>query len=73
MALQGLFNVLRKHQEQGTLSNLAGEDGTVACVFLCCDLPFQYLDTYFAKLGEDHFHPIRNEVRQAATLYPTPY
>ena len=68
MALQGLFNVLQRYQDQGTLQDLAGDDGTASCVFLCCDLPFQYLNDYFTKLGEDHFLPIVNEVRHAAIM-----
>jgi hypothetical protein len=68
MALQGLFNVLQKYKDQGNLQDLAGDDGITSCVFLCCDLPFQYLNDYFTKLGEDHFHPIVNEVRHAAIM-----
>jgi hypothetical protein len=67
MALQGLFNVLQKRKDQGTLQDLAGDDGTVSCVFLCCDLPFQYLDDYFIKLGKGDFHPIVNEVCRSVT------
>jgi hypothetical protein len=68
MALQGLFDFLQKNKEQGTLQDLAGDDGTTSCVFLCCDLPFQYLNDYFIKLGEDQFPPIINEVRHAETM-----
>jgi hypothetical protein len=72
MALQGLFNVLQKRKDKGTLHDLASDNGIVACVFLCCDLPFQYLDDYFTKLGEDEFHPIFNEVCRIVTyeVYP---
>lgn len=54
--------MLAKRKAAGTLSELAGPDGTTHCVFLCCDLPYQYIDEYFQKLGEQQFHPIRNEV-----------
>lgn len=59
--LQGLFQTLAKRKAAGTLSELAGPDGITHCVFLCCDLPYQYIDEYFQKLGESQFHPIRNE------------
>ncbi|KAJ5412010.1 uncharacterized protein N7487_006369 [Penicillium crustosum] len=59
--LQGLFQMLAKRKAAGTLSEIAGPDGTTHCVFLCCDLPYQYIDEYFQKLGEQQFHPIRNE------------
>lgn len=62
MTLQGLYNFLQNHKDRGNLHSLAGPDGNVCCVFMCCDLPYQYLDDYFAKLGEDQFRPIVNEV-----------
>ena len=58
----GLFNYLQKRKDAGTLQELAGDDGEIHCVFICCDLPYQYLDDYFVKLGESYFHPIRNSV-----------
>jgi cysteine synthase A len=58
----GLYNYLQKRKEQGTLRQLAGDDGEIHCVFVCCDLPYQYLEDYFVKLGEDYFHPIQNSV-----------
>lgn len=58
--LVGLYNYLQKRKDAGTLKDLAGEDGEIHCVFICCDLPYQYLDDYFVKLGESHFHPIQN-------------
>jgi hypothetical protein len=60
--LQGLFNMLEKRKTAGTLSELAGEDGEIHCVFLCCDLPYQYIDEYYDKLGQENFHPIQNQV-----------
>ncbi|KAL1870381.1 hypothetical protein Plec18167_007515 [Paecilomyces lecythidis] len=59
--LQGLFQFIEKRKKEGNLQELAGEDGEIHCVFLCCDLPYQYVDEYFDKLGEEHFRPIVNE------------
>ncbi|GAD92327.1 cysteine synthase B, putative [Paecilomyces variotii No. 5] len=59
--LQGLFQYIEKTKKEGNLHELAGEDGEIHCVFLCCDLPYQYVDEYFDKLGEEHFRPIINE------------
>jgi hypothetical protein len=60
--LQGLLNFLEKQKCAGKLSELAGKDGEIHCVFLCCDLPYQYIDEYFQKLGEECFPSIENEV-----------
>lgn len=60
--LQGLLRHLERKKQDGTLSQLAGSGGEIKCVFMCCDLPFQYLDEYFDKLGPDKFRPVRNEV-----------
>jgi cysteine synthase len=60
--LQGLLQMLSKRKAAGTLSDLAGSDGITHCVFLCCDLPYQYISEYFQKLGAEEFPPIRNEV-----------
>ncbi|KAJ5108909.1 hypothetical protein N7456_005584 [Penicillium angulare] len=59
--LQGLFQMLEKRKAAGTLGDLAGSDGVTHCVFLCCDLPYQYVGEYFQKLGPEQFPPIRNE------------
>ena len=60
--LQGLFQMLEKQKVEQTLGNLPDSDGLIHCVFLCCDLPYQYIDEYFQKLGSEQFPPIRNEV-----------
>lgn len=61
MALQGLLDFLRQQKESGTLANYADPStGDISCVFPCCDLPYQYMDTYFQKLGPESFHPIVN-------------
>jgi cysteine synthase len=69
--LQGLFNLIEKRKAEGTLSELAGEDGLVNSVFLCCDLPYQYLEEYFAKLGKESFPAIQNEVSYAHIQSPS--
>jgi cysteine synthase A len=60
--LQGLFQLLARRKQEGTLSELSGPNGEIHCVFMCSDLPYQYVDEYFSKLGPEKFHPIRNEV-----------
>jgi cysteine synthase len=60
--LQGLYQMLATRKSAGTLASLAGDDGLLHCVFLCCDLPYQYIPEYFQKLEPEKFHPIRNEV-----------
>ena len=68
MNLKGLFNVLQNAKENGELHKYAeAATGEVSCVFLCCDLPYQYLDGYFARLEDGDFPPITNLVRN-----PTP-
>jgi hypothetical protein len=44
------------------LSQLGGPYGLINCVFIACDLPYQYIDEYFDKVGEEAFHPIKNQV-----------
>ncbi|KAB8260356.1 tryptophan synthase beta subunit-like PLP-dependent enzyme [Aspergillus pseudonomiae] len=67
--LQGLFQMLEKRKAAGTLSDLAVPDGSIHCVFLCCDLPYQYIGEYFQKLGAHKFHPIQNEGLTKVDLY----
>lgn len=61
--LAGLFQMLQKKKDDGSLSKLAGPSGDINCVFMCCDLPYQYLNEYFEKLGPEKFHPVHNQVR----------
>lgn len=61
--LQGLYQFLEAQKAKGALPNSASEDKFIRCVFICCDLPYQYLDEYFDKLGEEDFHPVMGEVR----------
>lgn len=65
--LQGLFQRLEKKKQDGTLSQLAGPNGDINCVFICSDLPYQYLNEYFQNLGPEKFSPLKNEVRQKAS------
>lgn len=58
----GLFNYIEKLKTAGALGSLAGRDGLIDCAFICCDLPYQYVDEYFDKLGDTAFHPIHNHV-----------
>ncbi|GES59988.1 cysteine synthase B [Aspergillus terreus] len=67
--LQGLFQMLEKRKAADTLGELRGPDGSIHCVFLCCDLPYQYIGEYFDKLGSEKFHPITNEHLTKVDLY----
>ena len=60
--MHGLFQLIEKRKAAGALGELAGEDGQIHCVSLCCDLPYQYIDEYFDKLGPEPFPAIRNSV-----------
>lgn len=60
--LQGLYQMLGKRKSEGTLNDIKGPDGQIHCVFLCCDLPYQYVSEYFDKLGAEHFPAMKNEV-----------
>jgi cysteine synthase len=60
--LKGLFQRIEKLKQSGKLAQLAGPSGQVNCVFMCSDLPYQYLNEYFDKLGPEKFKPLRNEV-----------
>jgi hypothetical protein len=62
MALQGLFNRLGKAKAAGSLGNYRDENGLISCVFLCCDLPYQYMDGYFDRLDAEEIHPIMDSV-----------
>lgn len=62
-ALCGLIKFLEKIRMSGGLSGLSDLDtGEISCVFICCDLPYQYIDGYFEKLKEDQFPSIINKV-----------
>ncbi|KAI1111350.1 tryptophan synthase beta subunit-like PLP-dependent enzyme [Nemania sp. NC0429] len=59
--LRGLLQYIEKCKANGSLSKLAGPDGEIHCVFLCCDLPYQYIEEYYEKLDDSRFPPIKNE------------
>jgi rhodanese-related sulfurtransferase len=62
-------NYLGKQKAAGNLSKLAGADGLLRCVFICCDLPYQYIDEYFDKVNSDEFRPIKNQVSSFNSHY----
>ncbi|MBE3050208.1 hypothetical protein IMZ48_48470 [Candidatus Bathyarchaeota archaeon] len=69
-ALQGLLQYISQAKEEGRLEELMDDStGEIACVFTCCDLPYQYLAGYFEKLGADEFPPIKDEVRTARHIF----
>ena len=59
----GLNQFLEKRKATDSLESLRSEDGLIHCVFLCCDLPYQYIDEYFGKLSPEAFPKIVNHVR----------
>lgn len=62
-ALCGLLAYLETVKGEGKLAELAeAGTGEVNCVFICADLPYQYMDLYFKKLASDEFPPTFNEV-----------
>ncbi|KAI1647395.1 tryptophan synthase beta subunit-like PLP-dependent enzyme [Daldinia loculata] len=67
--LKGLLQFIERQKAAGTLSKYAGEDGEIHCVFLCCDLPYQYINEYFDKLGSEYFPSIKNEALTKVDLY----
>lgn len=72
LALRGLLKFLQKTKDNGqeALDSLRGPDGRIDCVFICCDLPFQYIAEYIHHLGEDYFPPIFNAELVGVDSYP---
>jgi cysteine synthase A len=69
MTLKGLYEFLQKAKDAGTLQDYAEPStGEISCVFVCCDLPYQYQNAYFDKLGEEDFPPVINQVRFLLSL-----
>ncbi|KAF2257526.1 tryptophan synthase beta subunit-like PLP-dependent enzyme [Lojkania enalia] len=61
-ALHGLLSYLSRLKDDGRLSELSDPTtGEIPCVFVCADLPYQYMDMYYKKLGEEEFPPIYNQ------------
>ncbi|KAI1908921.1 hypothetical protein LOZ61_005334 [Ophidiomyces ophidiicola] len=70
-SLHGLLTYLQALKTEGCLSDLANPaTGEISCVFVCADLPYPYMDTYFKKLGEDEFPAIYNQNLLACDLDP---
>ncbi|KAF2141920.1 uncharacterized protein K452DRAFT_227743 [Aplosporella prunicola CBS 121167] len=67
--LQGLYQFIEKRKSAGTLDEIRDENGETNCVFLCCDLPYQYINEYFGKLDANQFSPITNHHLTAVDLY----
>ncbi|RDL35205.1 putative cysteine synthase B [Venustampulla echinocandica] len=67
--LKGLCQFLSKRKEAGTLRDLASPNGDINCVFICCDLPYQYLNDYFDKLDSTWFPQIHNRHLTEVDLY----
>lgn len=65
--MQGLTRYLDKQISEQALDCLRGPDGLVHCVFMCCDLPYIYLDEYCQILGPSYFAPLVNEVSECKT------
>jgi cysteine synthase len=62
-ALHGLLNYLQKLKDAGNLQEIADPiTREISCVFICCDLPYQYMEGYFQKLELEEFPPIYNDV-----------
>ncbi|OTB02575.1 hypothetical protein M426DRAFT_74518 [Hypoxylon sp. CI-4A] len=67
--LKGLYKFIDRQIAAGKLQDIAGEDGEIHCVFLCCDLPYQYINEYFDKLSPEYFPSITNEALTKVDLY----
>ena len=67
--LAGLYQFIEKRKAEGTLDELRSDAGDIHSVFLCCDLPYQYIGEYFDKLGDAAFPPIRNSNLANVDLY----
>jgi len=62
-ALKGLVDYLQSAKDDGKLHELADKStDEVFCVFICADLPYQYMDLYYQKLGAEEFPDIENSV-----------
>ncbi|KAJ3982074.1 tryptophan synthase beta subunit-like PLP-dependent enzyme [Lentinula detonsa] len=70
LAQVGLFKFLERTRLEGGLDRLRADDGSINCVFTCCDLPYQYVDEYFQVLGESYFPPIQEEALLHVDRYP---
>lgn len=63
-ALCGLLSHLQTAKGEGRLAEYADvTTGEINAVFICADLPYQYMDLYFKKIPREEFPPTFNEVR----------
>lgn len=60
-AFSGLLKYLNKMKKEKKITSLKNKNGTINCVFICCDNPFIYLDEYFKYLDSKDFPKIKNE------------
>ncbi|KAH8818579.1 tryptophan synthase beta subunit-like PLP-dependent enzyme [Flagelloscypha sp. PMI_526] len=72
LTLAALYQYLSKLDDAG-FDSLRGEDGMVTCVFICCDLPFLYINDYFKKLPPSLFPTINESdlMHVDQYIYPT--
>ena len=68
--MKGLYNYLERSKSNNELDQLRSDDGYINCVFICCDLPYIYLNEYKQKLGESYFAPMHNSELLGVDLYP---
>jgi hypothetical protein len=67
-ALCGLVAHLQAAKAAGRLAEYADpETNEIHAVFVCADLPYQYMDLYFQKIPQDEFPPTFNEVSPLPT------
>ncbi|TQS37116.1 hypothetical protein Golomagni_02420 [Golovinomyces magnicellulatus] len=59
--LQGLYDFFSRRKRENSLHELAGGDGLVHSAFICCDLPYQYVEEYYEKLPDSYFPEIKNK------------
>ena len=62
LTIEGLYQFLERRIETRNLSELSDAKGNIHCVFICCDLPYQYIDEYFNKLEPGSLPVIHNKV-----------
>ncbi|KAK4448501.1 cysteine synthase [Podospora aff. communis PSN243] len=71
-ALCGLVAHLQAAKAAGRLAEYADpETNEIHAVFVCADLPYQYMDLYFQKIPKDEFPPTFNE--NLLSCDPDPY
>jgi len=57
-----VYRFLQKAKDAGELFELATPDtGEISCVFVCCDLPQQYLDGYL-RIASNIFEMLKSSI-----------